>query len=50
MLSGNNVNNGFGLAFRIIQDFKLDCTIIYTQAGRDLALQQRYKQVYEIMN
>ena len=49
LLSGNNVNDGFGLAFRIIQDFKLDSSFIYCQVGHHFAKQHKYTSIKQLL-
>ncbi|XP_019625924.1 PREDICTED: zinc finger FYVE domain-containing protein 26-like [Branchiostoma belcheri] len=49
LLAGTHIQDGFGLAFRIIQDFHLNATLVYIQAGRTLAKQKQYKEISQLL-
>ncbi|CAH1262608.1 ZFYVE26 [Branchiostoma lanceolatum] len=49
LLGGTHIQDGFGLAFRIIQDFHLNATLVYIQAGRTLAKQKQYKEITQLL-
>ncbi|XP_078590684.1 zinc finger FYVE domain-containing protein 26-like isoform X2 [Branchiostoma floridae x Branchiostoma japonicum] len=49
LLAGTHIQDGFGLAFRIIQDFHLNGTLVYIQAGRTLAKQRQYKEISQLL-
>ena len=50
LLAGNNVNDGFGFAFRIIQEFKLDSSFIYSQAAHFFAKQHKYNSIRQLLS
>ncbi|XP_068109450.1 zinc finger FYVE domain-containing protein 26 isoform X2 [Hyperolius riggenbachi] len=45
ILGGKNVEEGFGIAFRIIQDFQLDASKVYSKVCKQLVLQQNYSEI-----
>ncbi|XP_071795779.1 zinc finger FYVE domain-containing protein 26-like isoform X2 [Asterias amurensis] len=49
VLAGSSVNDGFQLAFQIIQDFRLPDTLIYSKIGRNLATQHKYKDIQQLL-
>ncbi|XP_029454718.1 zinc finger FYVE domain-containing protein 26 isoform X2 [Rhinatrema bivittatum] len=49
MLGGKNVVDGFGLAFRIIQDFQLDAATVYNKASKHLMKQHHYSEIQQLL-
>ncbi|XP_072314504.1 zinc finger FYVE domain-containing protein 26 [Eucyclogobius newberryi] len=49
MLGGKNVEEGFGIAYRVIQDFQLDAQSVYTRAGQLLVRQRKYAAVKQLL-
>ncbi|MBN3289425.1 ZFY26 protein, partial [Polypterus senegalus] len=49
MLGGKNIEEGFGIAFRVIQDFQLDASMAYDKAGKRLVKQQQYKDIKQLL-
>ncbi|XP_022094724.1 zinc finger FYVE domain-containing protein 26-like isoform X2 [Acanthaster planci] len=49
LLAGPSVNDGFLMAFQIIQDFRLPDTLIYSHIGRRLAAQHKYKDIHQLL-
>ncbi|KAI4468931.1 zinc finger fyve domain-containing protein 26 [Holotrichia oblita] len=45
VVSGQNIEDGFGIAYKIINDYKLKASKIYCQCGRLLAKAKRYSSV-----
>ncbi|XP_038075616.1 zinc finger FYVE domain-containing protein 26-like [Patiria miniata] len=50
LLAGQSVNDGFQMAFQIIQDFRLPDTLIYSHIGRRLATQHKYKDIHQLLS
>lgn len=50
LICGTNVTEGFGLAFRIIQDFRLDAEAVYTATAKYLASVQRLAGVEQLLD
>uniref|UniRef100_A0A8C6XPT5 Zinc finger FYVE domain-containing protein 26 n=1 Tax=Naja naja TaxID=35670 RepID=A0A8C6XPT5_NAJNA len=49
MLEGKNIEEGFGIAFRILQDFQLDVAAIYNKVARQLVKQQNYSEIRQLI-
>ncbi|XP_007449065.1 PREDICTED: zinc finger FYVE domain-containing protein 26 [Lipotes vexillifer] len=49
MLGGNNVEDGFGIAFRVLQDFQLDAAATYCKAARQLVERQKYSEIRQLL-
>lgn len=49
MLGGKNIEEGFGIAYRVIQDFQLDALSVYTGAGQRLIRQRQYGAVRQLL-
>uniref|UniRef100_A0A670Z0U2 Zinc finger FYVE domain-containing protein 26 n=1 Tax=Pseudonaja textilis TaxID=8673 RepID=A0A670Z0U2_PSETE len=49
MLEGKNIEEGFGIAFRILQDFQLDVATIYNKVARQLVKQQNYSEIRQLI-
>ncbi|XP_072171552.1 uncharacterized protein [Diadema setosum] len=49
LLAGSTVADGFQLAFKIIQDFRLAETKIYCRAGRRLALLKKHGEIKQLL-
>ncbi|GJQ76679.1 hypothetical protein Trydic_g15535 [Trypoxylus dichotomus] len=45
IIAGQNVDDGFGIAYKIINDYKLKATKIYCQSGRLLAKTKRHSSI-----
>ncbi|KAF5289881.1 hypothetical protein FQR65_LT02015 [Abscondita terminalis] len=50
IVCGNNVEDGFGIAFRIIHEHKLHAVKVYCQAGRQLAKSERYTAIAQLVS
>ncbi|KAK6304878.1 hypothetical protein J4Q44_G00254640 [Coregonus suidteri] len=49
MLGGKNIEEGFGIAYRVIQDFQLEALAVYVRAGRRLVRQRQFKAVRQLL-
>lgn len=49
MLGGKNVEDGFGIAFRVLQDFQLDAAATYCRAARQLVEREKYSEVRQLL-
>ncbi|XP_037652726.1 zinc finger FYVE domain-containing protein 26 isoform X1 [Sebastes umbrosus] len=49
MLGGKNIEEGFGIAYRVIQDFQLEAQAVYVQAGQRLVRQRQYGAVRQLL-
>ncbi|XP_013400771.1 zinc finger FYVE domain-containing protein 26-like [Lingula anatina] len=49
MVAGKNINDGFGIAFRIIQEFQLNATLVYTTVARQLSKQKKFISVKQLL-
>ncbi|GAA6231537.1 zinc finger FYVE domain-containing protein 26 [Lates japonicus] len=49
MLGGKNIEEGFGIAYRVIQDFQLEAQAVYTRAGQRLIRQRQYGAVRQLL-
>uniref|UniRef100_A0A8C4ZJA5 Zinc finger FYVE domain-containing protein 26 n=1 Tax=Gadus morhua TaxID=8049 RepID=A0A8C4ZJA5_GADMO len=49
MLGGKNIEEGFGIVYRIIQDFQLDAQAVYVRAGQRLARQRQYAAIRQLL-
>uniref|UniRef100_H3BXK2 Zinc finger FYVE domain-containing protein 26 n=1 Tax=Tetraodon nigroviridis TaxID=99883 RepID=H3BXK2_TETNG len=49
MLGGKNIEEGFGIAYRVIQDFQLEAQVVYTRAGQRLVRQRQYGAVRQLL-
>ncbi|XP_034015732.1 zinc finger FYVE domain-containing protein 26 [Thalassophryne amazonica] len=49
MLGGKNIEEGFGIAYRVIQDFQLEAQAIYMRAGQRLVRQRHYGAVRQLL-
>ncbi|XP_013915694.1 PREDICTED: zinc finger FYVE domain-containing protein 26 [Thamnophis sirtalis] len=49
MLEGKNIEEGFGISFRILQDFQLDVAAIYNKVARQLVKQQSYSEIRQLI-
>lgn len=50
IISGEKVQDGYDLAYSIIQDYKLKTLKVYCDAGRQLAREDRYNEIAELVN
>ncbi|XP_064421077.1 zinc finger FYVE domain-containing protein 26 isoform X2 [Latimeria chalumnae] len=49
MLGGKNIEEGFGIAFRVIQDFQLEAAAVYNKAVKYLVKQRQYKEIKQLL-
>ncbi|KAJ7988765.1 hypothetical protein DPEC_G00312610 [Dallia pectoralis] len=49
MLGGKNIEEGFGIAYRVIQDFQLEALVVYVRAGQRLIRQRQYAAVRQLL-
>ncbi|KAK7810692.1 hypothetical protein U0070_013743 [Myodes glareolus] len=49
MLGGKNVEDGFGIAFRVLQDFQLDAAATYCRAARQLVEREKYGEIRQLL-
>ncbi|XP_076013424.1 zinc finger FYVE domain-containing protein 26 isoform X2 [Genypterus blacodes] len=49
MLGGKNIEEGFGIAYRVIQVFQLEAQAIYVRAGQRLVRQRKYGAVRQLL-
>ncbi|XP_073823678.1 zinc finger FYVE-type containing 26 spastizin isoform X2 [Musca autumnalis] len=50
LLCGKNIEEGFGLAYRIIQHYKLPVLKVYAASAKYLALNQRLPEIEKLIN
>ncbi|XP_075281763.1 zinc finger FYVE domain-containing protein 26 isoform X2 [Opisthocomus hoazin] len=48
MLEGKNIEEGFGIAFRVLQDFQLEATEVYSKVAKQLVKQQKYSEIRQL--
>ncbi|XP_039897877.1 zinc finger FYVE domain-containing protein 26 isoform X2 [Simochromis diagramma] len=49
MLGGKNIEEGFGIAYRVIQDFQLEAQAVYVRAGQWLIRRKQYTSVRQLL-
>ncbi|KAJ6667217.1 hypothetical protein lerEdw1_017195 [Lerista edwardsae] len=49
MLEGKNIEEGFGIAFRVLQDFQLEAAAVYNKVARQLVKQQNYSEIRQLL-
>ncbi|XP_036431084.1 zinc finger FYVE domain-containing protein 26 isoform X2 [Colossoma macropomum] len=49
MLGGKNIEEGFGIAYRVIQDFQLEAIAVYVRVGQRLVRQRQYQAVRQLL-
>ncbi|XP_077113084.1 zinc finger FYVE domain-containing protein 26 isoform X2 [Ranitomeya variabilis] len=49
ILGGKNVEEGFGIAFRVIQDFQLDAFKVYSKVCKQLVQQENYPEILQLV-
>ncbi|XP_051504260.1 zinc finger FYVE domain-containing protein 26 isoform X2 [Myxocyprinus asiaticus] len=49
MLGGKNIEEGFGIAYRVIQDFQLEALAVYIRVGQRLIRQRQYISVRQLL-
>ncbi|KAJ8341067.1 hypothetical protein SKAU_G00333580 [Synaphobranchus kaupii] len=49
MLGGKNIEEGFGIAYRVIQDFQLEALSVYTRVGQRLVRQRQFGAVRQLL-
>uniref|UniRef100_A0A1Y1MZQ5 FYVE-type domain-containing protein n=1 Tax=Photinus pyralis TaxID=7054 RepID=A0A1Y1MZQ5_PHOPY len=50
IVCGTNIEDGFGIAYRIITDHKLSAVKVYCQAGKQLAKSEKYNSIAQLVN
>ncbi|XP_077586758.1 zinc finger FYVE domain-containing protein 26 [Stigmatopora nigra] len=49
MLGGKNVEEGFGIAYRVIQDFQLEAQAVYVRAGQRLLRRRKFAAARQLL-
>ncbi|XP_048339945.1 zinc finger FYVE domain-containing protein 26 isoform X1 [Sphaerodactylus townsendi] len=49
MLEGKNIEEGFGIAFRVLQDFQLEAAAVYNKVAQQLLKQQKYSEIRQLL-
>ncbi|XP_053476228.1 zinc finger FYVE domain-containing protein 26 isoform X4 [Ictalurus furcatus] len=49
MLGGKNIEEGFGIAYRVIQDFQLDALAVYMRVGQRLVSLREYQAIRQLL-
>lgn len=49
MLGGKNIEEGFGIAYRVIQDFQLEAQAVYVRAGQRLIRQKQFGAARQLL-
>ncbi|XP_061853830.1 zinc finger FYVE domain-containing protein 26 isoform X3 [Colius striatus] len=49
MLEGKNIEEGFGIAFRVLQDFQLEATEVYSRVAKQLVKLQKYSEIRRLL-
>ncbi|XP_061825020.1 zinc finger FYVE domain-containing protein 26 isoform X2 [Nerophis lumbriciformis] len=49
MLGGKNIEEGFGIAYRVIQDFQLEAQGVYVRAGQRLVRHRKFGAVRQLL-
>ncbi|XP_053088354.1 zinc finger FYVE domain-containing protein 26 isoform X1 [Pangasianodon hypophthalmus] len=49
MLGGKNIEEGFGIAYRVIQDFQLDALAVYMRVGQRLVCLREYQAARQLL-
>ncbi|XP_032882801.1 zinc finger FYVE domain-containing protein 26 isoform X3 [Amblyraja radiata] len=49
LLGGKNIEEGFGISFRVIQDFQLDAAAVYDKAAKHLLQQHKVCQIRQLL-
>ncbi|XP_051866109.1 zinc finger FYVE domain-containing protein 26 [Pristis pectinata] len=49
LLGGKNIEEGFGISFRVIQDFQLDAAAVYDKAAKHLLQQHKVSQIRQLL-
>ncbi|KAG9480868.1 hypothetical protein GDO78_010245 [Eleutherodactylus coqui] len=49
ILGGKNVEEGFGIAFRVIQDFQLDAFKVYSKVCKQLVQEENYSEILQLV-
>ncbi|KAM4778676.1 zinc finger FYVE domain-containing protein 26 isoform 8-T8 [Cyanocitta cristata] len=49
ILEGKNIEEGFGIAFRVLQDFQLEATEVYSKVAKQLVKQQKYSEIRQLL-
>ncbi|XP_023784077.1 zinc finger FYVE domain-containing protein 26 isoform X2 [Cyanistes caeruleus] len=49
ILEGKNIEEGFGIAFRVLQDFQLEATEVYSKVAKQLVKQQKYSEIQQLL-
>ncbi|XP_006113462.3 zinc finger FYVE domain-containing protein 26 isoform X3 [Pelodiscus sinensis] len=49
MLEGKNIEEGFGIAFRVVQDFQLEAAAVYSKVAKALVKQHNYSEMRQLL-
>ncbi|XP_061700872.1 zinc finger FYVE domain-containing protein 26 [Syngnathoides biaculeatus] len=49
MLGGKNIEEGFGIAYRVIQDFQLEAQAVYVRAGQRLVRHRKFGAARQLL-
>nr|XP_056707544.1 zinc finger FYVE domain-containing protein 26 [Euleptes europaea] len=49
MLEGKNIEEGFGIAFRVLQDFQLEAAAVYNKVARQLLKRQKFSEIRQLL-
>uniref|UniRef100_A0A8D0L948 Zinc finger FYVE domain-containing protein 26 n=1 Tax=Sphenodon punctatus TaxID=8508 RepID=A0A8D0L948_SPHPU len=49
MLEGKNIEEGFGIAFRVLQDFQLEAAAVYNKVAKQLVKQKKYSEIRQLL-
>ncbi|XP_032630633.1 zinc finger FYVE domain-containing protein 26 isoform X7 [Chelonoidis abingdonii] len=49
MLEGKNIEEGFGIAFRVLQDFQLEAAAVYSKVAKALVKQRNYSEIRQLL-
>ncbi|XP_053330855.1 zinc finger FYVE domain-containing protein 26 [Spea bombifrons] len=49
IVAGKNVEEGFGIAFRVIQDFQLDAAKVYSKVCNQLVQREHYSEILQLV-
>ncbi|XP_060781171.1 zinc finger FYVE domain-containing protein 26 isoform X2 [Neoarius graeffei] len=49
MMGGKNIEEGFGIAYRVIQDFQLDALAVYMRVGQRLVCLREYQAIRQLL-
>ncbi|XP_041069724.1 zinc finger FYVE domain-containing protein 26 isoform X2 [Carcharodon carcharias] len=49
LLGGKNIEEGFGISFRVIQDFQLDAAAVYDKTAKHLLQHRKFCQIKQLL-